>query len=105
MTASLFPDVRIPPVYHAPWPGPTFAHRLYLARCRRGYRSQKEWARWSGFSLSSIEDWESGEKAPRGDSLRLICLNLRVSADWLLGLTDEGPKRPIHRFIVLRGRR
>ncbi len=37
----------------------------------------------------TMKRWFSGETAPRSDDLMLVCIATRVSADWILGLTDD----------------
>lgn len=71
------------PVFHSPWDETGFARRVYLAR-RRHYRSREAAERETGISVSAWESYETGERVPRSDTLKLLCEKLRVSADWLL---------------------
>ncbi len=57
-------------------------------REQRGY-SRRELARLCGLAESVISKYESGSSEPNIESLKLIAETLTVSADYLLGLTDD----------------
>ena len=44
-----------------------------------------------GLSLRTYQKYEEGTRNPQLDTLALIATTLQVSADWLLGLSDEAP--------------
>ncbi len=50
---------------------------------------QTELARAVGVSKQCISDYKAGKSQPSLDTLFLICRYLDVSADFLLGLTDQ----------------
>ena len=62
--------------------------RLASARARRDMK-QIDLAAAIGVSDQTISNWEVGLRSPRSDLLRRLCLELRCSADYLLGLSDE----------------
>lgn len=45
-------------------------------------------AEGTGYSKTSISEWELNKKEPAISALKAICVFLEVSADYLLGLTD-----------------
>ncbi len=51
--------------------------------------SQREFARQCGFSETLIRKYEFGESDPAGHFLKIISEQLDVSADYLLGLSNE----------------
>ena len=51
--------------------------------------SQRELARVCGVAESVIRRYENGTSQPSTTSLKLISQNLNVSADYLIGITDE----------------
>ena len=63
--------------------------RIRSARTVAGL-SQPELARRVGTTQSQIWAWEAEQKMPRLDSLALVATELGVSADWLLGLVEDG---------------
>lgn len=50
---------------------------------------QTEIAQAANVSKQCISDYKSGKSVPSIDTLYLLCKFLDVSADYLLGLTDE----------------
>ncbi len=42
-----------------------------------------------GLSATAISDWQRGKSSPSPDVLIAIAKKFNVSADWLLGLTDD----------------
>lgn len=65
-----------------------FAERLKKYRKLSG-TSQKELAEAVGVLQKDISRWENGTYKPGIDYLAKICITLNVSADILLGLTEE----------------
>ena len=71
----------------------------------RGSMSQSDFAAKIGVKQTSYSSWERGVKDPLAQTLVQISNTLGVSADWLLGLSDErglaqtaapvAPPRPI----------
>ena len=51
--------------------------------------TQKELAERIGTTESNINNYEKGRNKPTTDMLVKICLELDVSADWLLGLPSK----------------
>jgi transcriptional regulator with XRE-family HTH domain len=62
--------------------------RLRVLREQHGW-SQRELARNCGIAESVIRRYESGTSEPSTASLKLIAEQLDVSADYLLGMTDQ----------------
>lgn len=62
--------------------------RLKLLREKKGYTHQKL-ADLLELSISQIWRYESGKTDPTGEILERIARVFNVSADYLLGLTDE----------------
>ena len=44
-----------------------------------------------GFSTPTVSKWEQGKTDPDLETLKQICRMYEVSADYLLGLTDDDP--------------
>ena len=65
-----------------------FAKRLMMLRAESG-ESQADIARETGVSMPAVNRWENGNRTPRSDSIVALCKHYNVSADWLLGLSDE----------------
>jgi len=65
-----------------------FSIRLKKLRKRAG-EQQIELANAVGMTQAQISSIENGKQATTFDKLALICLHYNVSADYLLGLTDE----------------
>jgi transcriptional regulator with XRE-family HTH domain len=66
-----------------------FAGRLKEARQRAGW-SQTELGKRSGVHAMAISRLERGDKKDvTGATLRKLSIALRVSTDWLLGLTED----------------
>ena len=69
-----------------------FAERLKKLRKDLGI-SQRELARKAGISSAMISLYEAGKKSPTIDVLMKLAVVLEVSADYLLGLTDDPSPR------------
>ena len=64
----------------------TIAQRL---RQLRDGRTQQQMAERMGVSQASYSQWETDRRHKNLDTFAEMCRRLNVSADWLLGLTDE----------------
>lgn len=64
------------------------ADRLRALREKRGW-SQRELARQSGVALAAVSKYERGEVDPSSTALKQMAERLEVSADYLLGLTND----------------
>ena len=53
--------------------------------------TQKTLGEKLGFSTPTVSKWEQGETDPTLDCLVKICRMYQVSADYLLGLTNDDP--------------
>ena len=65
---------------------PKFAERFAELR---GERTQGEFAEFLGISRPTVGFYENGTRIPDALVLRQIAEKCQVSADWLLGLTDD----------------
>jgi len=54
-----------------------------------------------GFATPTVSKWEQGETEPGLETLKQICRMYEVSADYLLGLTDDDPILAQKRFEIL----
>jgi transcriptional regulator with XRE-family HTH domain len=63
--------------------------RIRTARQRLGL-TQHELAQRVQVTKQNITQLEQGQRQPRPDRLRALAQHLGVSADYLLGLTEEG---------------
>lgn len=66
----------------------TFGERLKELRTEKGL-SQKALAERLGCNQSMVSFWENGINEPTENAIRKAALFFEVSADYLLGLTDE----------------
>ena len=67
---------------------PNFSDRLKIAMEIREC-STEELAAISFLTRSAISGYRSGTRSPNVETLRIIAQNLDVSADFLIGLTEE----------------
>lgn len=51
--------------------------------------TQAQLAEKTGFSQPTVADWEAGKKQPTAGAIIALCKALEVSADYLLGLSDN----------------
>ena len=65
-----------------------FGQRLLEIRTARGEK-QPALAKALGVSVTQISELENGKKGTTLPKFALICQHYNVSADYLLGLTDE----------------
>lgn len=56
---------------------------------KRAKEQQKDLAAAVGMTQASVSDIENGRKTTSFEKLALICEHYNVTADYLLGLTDE----------------
>lgn len=66
----------------------TFGERLRETRKKNG-EAQPAIAHLIDVSVPQISDMENGKKTTTVEKLSLICEHYQVSADYLLGLTDD----------------
>ncbi len=69
-------------------PMPIFRERLLIARRRRGY-TQEELADRAEMHKTDVSKMERGRMLPTAPRLKRLCLALRVSSDFLLGLAED----------------
>ena len=69
-----------------------FSQRLKELRKETG-QPQKVLADLLGVSINQVSEMEKGTKMTTLEKLPLICRHYNISADYLLGLTDE--RRPL----------
>lgn len=50
--------------------------------------SKRKFAEKVGVSAMSVSDWTKGKIQPNAESIYLICKTFKISADYLLGLSD-----------------
>lgn len=55
----------------------------------RGTRTQRQIADVIGITQSAYSLWEVGRRNKKFEDFARLCQRLNISADWLLGLTDE----------------
>lgn len=65
-----------------------FRERLRLIR-KENKLTQDELAEKIGVSKNTVWSWEHGRRNASAESVIRIALLFEVSADWLLGLSDE----------------
>lgn len=66
----------------------SLAHRLRQRRKEIG-ETQTSIAKLSGFVPNAISMFECGQREPNIASLRRLCLALKCSADYLIGLKEK----------------
>ena len=65
-----------------------FSSRLKMLRLTRD-ASRTEIARETGIPLSSLGNYERGDKTPNADIIEKLCRFYNISADYLLGISDN----------------
>jgi transcriptional regulator with XRE-family HTH domain len=63
-------------------------------RLLRGHQTAAEIAAVFGVTQPAWTQWEKGLREPRLDTVEKICRHFGVSADWLLGLSDDQHSGP-----------
>ena len=69
----------------------TLGDRLIAARKEKGL-SQKELAKELGMSPTGLYNWEKNKREPNILQIMNICNILNISADWLVGLSEQKEK-------------
>lgn len=69
-------------------PAAEFKRRFRCAVKRSG-KTSKEISDETGINLFNINEYRKGSSLPKAENLVLLCDCLDVSADYLLGLTDD----------------
>lgn len=71
----------------------SFAKQLFAQRLRELRKTcgetQPDLSRLLGVTVPQISDMENGKKTTTMEKLALLCEHYQISADYLLGLTDE----------------
>lgn len=58
-----------------------------IKKAREGKKmSQMKLAEYMGVSQKDISRWENGERVPAFDNLKRLCMELRISADYLMDI-------------------
>lgn len=70
-----------------------FGRRLMALRKSKGEK-QPDLAEVLGVSVPQISEMERGNKGTTMEKLFLLCQHYQVSADYLLGLTDDPEQKP-----------
>lgn len=65
-----------------------FAERLKYLRLEKEL-SQRQLAKLLNINYTSIQRWESEMRIPNAEAIVLLAKYFNVSADYLLGLTDD----------------
>lgn len=58
--------------------------------------TQTEFARLTGVKQGQVSEWLKGKAKPGYDNLKSICVNLGISGDFILGISDS-EKAPCQR--------
>ena len=66
-----------------------FGERLRAIRQERGFASQQALADAVGVVQSTVANWEAGRREPNYALTAKLCECLQVSADYLLGRTED----------------
>jgi len=67
-----------------------------LVEARENLRwSQSDLAKATGLQPAAISHFETGNRRPSAHNIIRLALALHVSADWLLGLSDDNPQPEI----------
>ena len=65
-----------------------FGYNLKWARHRRGL-TQEDLGTAAGLSSTIIGCYETGKRQPTLNTFRMLCVTMNISADYLLGLSNE----------------
>lgn len=66
----------------------TFGERLKEARKAKNY-SQEKLGNAIGVTRTQVTNYEKGISTPSYDKLKLLCIILDVSSDWLIGISKS----------------
>lgn len=61
----------------------------------RGYRrmTQSDVANALDVTVQTVSNWENGRRCPDAETIRALVMLFNVTADWLLGLSNDPAKR------------
>lgn len=76
----------------------TFGERITQLRKEHGYKTRKEFAEKLGIPETTLRNYETDAREPGHTFLKQISDFFSVSADYLLGLTDEREKYSSHQL-------
>ena len=82
------PAIRTPAAESAAFVKQDFGTRLVAAREHRDYTAG-HLVRLTGIEQAQISHYECGHREPSADNIRKLALALDITADYLLGLSDE----------------
>ena len=71
---------------------PALSERLIELKAQRSLL-QKNIAKDTGLALRTYQYYETGERKPDSDTIVNLCRYFNVSADYLLGLSDNPERR------------
>ena len=69
-----------------------FGQRLYEMR-KKNHETQTDLGNVLGLAKSRVSEIESGKNTTTAEKIALICEHYRISADYLLGLSDDPEPR------------
>ena len=67
--------------------------------------NQREFAERMNVRESTVSNWIRGEREPGLEDLLLMTVELRVSADWLLGVSKSPPPTDVQELVQERVKR
>lgn len=80
-------------------PSQVFHERFRMLRAR-AQLSQGQVAESLGVSQNAVGTWERGESQPQVEHIHAMCTLFKVSADWLVGISNHETGLPIGMFLV-----
>ena len=69
-----------------------FGQRLRATRIAN-HETQQDLADFLGAAKNSVSEIENGKRTTTAEKIALICAHYRISADYLLGLSDDPTPR------------
>ena len=69
-----------------------FGQRLYEMR-KKNHETQTDLGNVMGLAKSRVSEIESGKNTTTAEKIALICEHYKISADYLLGLSDDPEPR------------
>lgn len=69
-----------------------FGQRLYEMR-KKNHETQTDLGNVLGLAKSRVSEIESGKNTTTAEKIALICEHYKISADYLLGLSDDPEPR------------